>query len=214
MWWENAVRINVRGCSLYSCLNLQTTQNTRTYICRTTKNVDHNWKFLLRFFKARRLTGEPSKANIASFAHIVPPRTRMVSPRSRSNNRKEIFPSWKNISPFHWPVQSEKKTRVNSQRCMARTNVVQCRENVTCCYFHWEPSEKRGLKMFIEKLRLWFCFYLQHLIYWEGRVRFVLKQIKRCWKHLRVEQNPWNIVAKLYRQKVPLAKLRTQIRKY
>ena len=44
--------------------------------------------------------------------------------------------------------------------------------------------------MFIEKLRLWFCFYLQHLIYREGRVRFVLKQIKRCWKHLRVEQNP------------------------
>ena len=26
----------------------------------------------------------------------------------------------------------------------------------------------------------------------EGRVRFVLQQIKRCWKHLRVEQNPWN----------------------
>ena len=180
MWWENAVRINVRGCSLYSCLNLQTTQNTRTYICRTTKNVDHNWKFLLRFFKARRLTGEPSKANIASFAHIVPPRTRMVSPRSRSNNRKEIFPSWKNISPFHWPVQSEKKTRVNSQRCMARTNVVHCRENVTCpetmlkrtsCHFHWEPSEKRGLKMFIEKLWLWSCFHLQHLINFSRRSR-------------------------------------------
>ena len=59
-------------------------------------------------------------------------------------------------------IQSEKKTKVNSQRCMPRTNVLYiCHENVTCpetmlkrtsCHFHREPSENRGLKIFIEKL--------------------------------------------------------------
>ena len=55
-------------------------------------------------------------------------------------------------------------------------------------------SEKSGLKVFIEKVWLWFCFCLQQLFSREGRVRFVLKQIKSfCWKHLCMEQNPWNI---------------------
>ena len=34
--------------------------------------------------------------------------------------------------------------------------------------------------MFIKKFDYDFVFYLQHLISREGRVRFVLKQIKRC----------------------------------
>ena len=41
--------------------------------------------------------------------------------------------------------------------------------------------------MFIEEVWLWFCFYLQHLFSWDDRVCFVLKPIKRCWKHLQVE---------------------------
>ena len=60
----------------------------------------------------------------------------------------------------------------------------------TSCHFHrWGPSEKRCLKLFTEKVWPRFCFCLQHLFSREGRIRFVLKQIKRCWKHLRVEQS-------------------------
>ena len=94
-------------------------------------------------------------------------------PEVEVTNWKEIFPSWKNISPFHLSIQSEKKTKVISQSCMPRTNVT-CPETMlklTSCHFHWEPSEKRGLKMFIEKLWLWSCFHLQHLINFSRRSR-------------------------------------------
>lgn len=55
-------------------------------------------------------------------------------------------------------------------------NVVTCPETMlkrTSCHFCWTKN-----KMFIEEVWIWFCFSLQQLFSREGRVRFMLKQIK------------------------------------